>query len=203
MGDSLTDPKSHGGIYLQVLREHCPKSSFESFGKGGNMTNMMRKRFLKDVYKETADDAATNPAPAAQRSNFTHVLILGGLGDILSNETAGRTAEKIAKDIGLMVDWSRARGAKAYVLTLPPWGRMKDYDEVRGRMTLDVNSWVVKAAKEGRIDGYFDVRPWLVCDGDEVNLCKKYAFKDGIHWSEAGQRSVGEALHQAMFADCE
>ncbi|NUP05910.1 MAG: hypothetical protein HOW73_07620 [Polyangiaceae bacterium] len=197
MGDSLTDPKSHGGKYLDVLREHCPKSTFDSFGKGGNMVNMMRKRFRRDVYGE-ADDG-----PRAERSKYTHVLILGGLGDVLSNETAGRNAEKIAKDIGQMVDWSRERGAKAIVLTLPPWGAMEAYNAEREKITADVNVWIGKAAKEGRIDGSFDTRPHLICNGDEVRLCKKYSLPDGIHWSAEGHRSVGEALYQAMFADCE
>src|SRR5437899_2691707 len=45
LGDSLTDPHSHGGKYLDVLRARCPESFFESWGKGGDMVNMMRRRF--------------------------------------------------------------------------------------------------------------------------------------------------------------
>jgi hypothetical protein len=68
-----------------------------------------------------------------------HVLIVGGLGDVLSNETAFRTAAKIASDISEMVEMSRARGAKAYVLTLPPWGGMNAYNAERAKITLDVS----------------------------------------------------------------
>lgn len=197
MGDSLTDPKSHGAKYLDLLRERCPESSFSAFGKGGNMVNMMRKRFLRDVYGESPDGKVTEARP-----KFTHVLILGGLGDVLSNETAFRTAEKISKDIGEMVDLSRARGAKAIVLTLPPWGGMKAFNTERAKMTLDVNAWIEGAAKSGRIDGYFDTRPLLTC-GNEHRLCDRFSWADGIHWSEAGHRAVGEGLYRAVFADCE
>lgn len=199
MGDSLTDPKSHGGKYLDVLREHCKQSTFVSFGVGGNMTNMMRKRFLRDVYLE--NDAGERMAGEGPRA-FTHVIILGGLGDLLSNETAGRNPKKIADEITKMVDMTHAHGAKAIVLTLPPWSAMRDYNEVRGRMTHEVNAWIEKTAKAGGIDAWFDTRPLLVC-GDPEKLCEKFAFKDGIHWSAEGHRVVGEALYRALFADCE
>src|SRR5690606_6468882 len=35
MGDSLTDPRSHGGKYLEYLRKRCPESRFDSYGIGG------------------------------------------------------------------------------------------------------------------------------------------------------------------------
>ena len=193
MGDSLTDPKSHGGKYLDVLRERCPKSTFLSFGKGGNMVNMMRKRFLRDVYGEGLE---------VERPKFTHVLILGGLGDVLSNETAFRTAEKITKDISEMVEMSRQRGAKAIVLTLPPWGGMGAFNGERSKITDDVNAWIAAAGKSGAVDGTFDTRPHLSC-GEPLKLCKKHSWADGIHWSEEGHRAVGAALHAALFADCQ
>lgn len=193
MGDSLTDPKSQGGKYLDVLRERCPKSTFLSFGKGGNMVNMMRKRFLRDVYGEGLD---------VERPRFTHVLILGGLGDVLSNETAFRTADKITKDLSEMVEMSRARGAKGIVLSLPPWGGMSAFNGERAKITDDVNAWIAGAAKSGAIDGTFDTRPHLSC-GEPLKLCKKSSWADGIHWSPEGHRAVGEALHAALFSDCE
>src|SRR5689334_11700715 len=41
MGDSLTDPKSNGGLYLKYLAARCPESRFDSYGKGGEMVNQM------------------------------------------------------------------------------------------------------------------------------------------------------------------
>jgi lysophospholipase L1-like esterase len=198
MGDSLTDPRSQGGKYLDVLRERCPKSSFTSFGKGGNMVNMMRKRFLRDVYGEGEEASAPKSAPA----KYTHVLILGGLGDIGSNETAFRTAAKIEKDILEMVEMARTRGAQAIVLTIPPWKGHSWYNAERAQMARDVNEWVVSAAKAKQIDGWFDTRPSLSC-GDPERLCEGLGWADNIHWSEKGHRAMGEALHTAMFSDCE
>jgi hypothetical protein len=109
MGDSLTDPKSQGGKYLETLQRLCPKSSFVSFGVGGNMVNMMRKRFVRDLYTPRED--GTTPT-------YSDVIILGGLGDILSNETAKRTAKKIGEDLLLMVGEARSRGARVLVLQL-------------------------------------------------------------------------------------
>jgi len=193
IGDSLTDTKSHGGLYLEVLREKCPKSTFLGFGKGGNMVNMMRKRFLRDVYGEGIDEA---------RPKLTHVIILGGLGDILSNETAHRTAKKIGADISIMVGWAHERGAKAYVLKLPPWGKMNAFNAERGAMTRELNAWVDAEVKAARIDGTFDTRSVLACGNEDIP-CEGNAWKDGIHWSEKGQRAVGSALHAALFSDCE
>lgn len=198
IGDSLTDPKSHGGKYLDVLRERCPKSSFTSFGKGGNMVNMMRKRFLRDVYGE----GEAGDAPKSAPPRYTHVLILGGLGDIGSNETAGRNADKIEKDILEMVEMSRKRGAQAVVLTIPPWKGHGWYNPVRAQMARDVNERIVSAARAKRIDGFFDTRPSLSC-GNPERLCEGLGWADDIHWSEKGHRAMGEALHAAMFSDCE
>ncbi|MBL8740554.1 MAG: SGNH/GDSL hydrolase family protein [Myxococcales bacterium] len=192
IGDSLTDEKSHGGQYLEVLRERCPKSTFLGFGKGGNMVNMMRKRFLRDVYADGTPEAR----------KLTHVIILGGLGDILSNETAFRTAKKIGADITTMVGWAHERGAKAYVLKLPPWGKMKAFNAERGAMTREVNAWIDSEVAEKRIDATFDTRAVLACGNVDV-LCDENAWKDGIHWSEKGQRAIGDALHKALFSDCE
>ena len=50
IGDSMTDFKVHGGRYLKSLREKCPDSVFDSYGKGGQMVNQMRKRFVRDVF---------------------------------------------------------------------------------------------------------------------------------------------------------
>lgn len=204
IGDSFTDPRSHGGIYLKLLAERCPRSRFESFGVGGNMVNMMRRRFLRDVYGEVggADDPAalTDDAPTNRR--WTHVLILGGLGDALSNITARRTAGAVQRDLAWMVAETRRRGALAIVLSLPPWAGFRDYDGARAQMARDINAWIATETEAGNIDATFDTRAVLSC-GNVERLCDTFASPDRLHWSEAGQRAMGEALHQALFSDCE
>jgi hypothetical protein len=191
MGDSLTDPKSQGGKYLDYLKDKCPKSRFDSYGKGGNMTNQMRKRFAKDVLGEGGDGS---------KPQYTHVVILGGIGDILSNETAGRTAEKIEKDLGLMYQMAHDKGVAVIALTLPPWGAFQAYDSARHQMTLDVNAWI--RAVPPNVDQAVDIYPLLSC-GVDRNLCDDYAWPDKLHWVKKGHEVVGAELYKDVFSDCE
>src|SRR5205814_3487417 len=65
LGDSLTDFRSHGGGYLRYLKERCPESRFDSYGKGGDMVNQMRRRFDKDLLARP--DLA-----------YDHLIVFGG-----------------------------------------------------------------------------------------------------------------------------
>lgn len=191
MGDSLTDPKSHGGKYLEYLKQQCPKSTFDSYGKGGNMVNQMRKRFARDVLGEGGD--GTKPS-------YTHVIILGGIGDILSNETATRTSEKIQGDLGEMYRLAHEKGVSVVALTIPPWGAFKAYNDARHTMTIEENDWI--KSKPTNVDRVVDIYPLLSC-GEPRNLCDDYAWPDKLHWGQKGHDVVGKALHETVFSDCE
>ncbi|HTJ80211.1 MAG TPA: SGNH/GDSL hydrolase family protein [Polyangiaceae bacterium] len=191
MGDSLSDPKSHGGKYLEYLAARCPKSRFDSYGIGGNMVNMMRRRFARDVLGEGGDGS---------KPKYTHVIVLGGIGDILSNETAHRSAKKIEEDLAAMYAMAKAKGMTVVALTLPPWGGFKAYDGARHRMTLDVNAWLV--ARPADVDAVVDIHPLLSC-GDTNKLCRDYAWPDQLHWAAKGHEVVGGELYAKVFADCE
>ncbi len=196
MGDSLTDPRSHGGKYLEVLRKKCPGSRFDSYGVGGNMVNQMRKRFLRDVFGER-EGAAPEPRPA-----YTHLLVLGGINDICSDESAQRTNDKIQADLGWMYRTARARGLQVVALTLPPWaGFTRYYNQRRARSTFEMNAWIRAQHTGGQVDALLDVYPLLSC-GDPEHLCDRYGWPDKVHWSKAGHRVVGEALHRSIFSDC-
>src|SRR5690606_28850101 len=69
LGDSITDARVGGGGYLNVLRESCPESVFLNFGKGGDMTNQMRRRFESDI----------RPQIGSQQINT--LLLYGGVND--------------------------------------------------------------------------------------------------------------------------
>lgn len=191
MGDSLSDPKSHGGKYLELLAARCPKSRFDSYGIGGNMVNMMKRRFARDVLGEGGDGS---------KPKYTHVIVLGGIGDILSNETAHRTAKKIEEDLAAMYAMAKTKGMAVVALTLPPWGGFKSYDGARHQMTLDVNAWLVAHPKD--VDAVVDIHPLLAC-GDANKLCRDYAWPDQLHWAAKGHEVVGEELYAKVFADCE
>lgn len=196
MGDSLTDPRSHGGKYLDVLRQRCPKSRFDSYGIGGNMVNQMRSRFARDVLGDPPD-------PAQPKPKYTHVLILGGINDICSDESAQRTNDKIKRDLSAMYRSARDAGMKVIAVTLPPWGGFdRYYNPRRAASTRDMNAWLRARGPAGEVDAVFDVYPLMSC-GDPEMLCEEYGWPDEVHWNAQGHRVAGEAMHEALFADCE
>ena len=197
MGDSLTDPRSKGGKYLTYLAKRCPKSTFDSYGVGGNMVNQMRRRFARDLFNDPPEEG-DEPKPP-----YTHLLVLGGINDICSDESAHRSNDKIKTDLGWMYTEGKRRGLDVIALTLPPWaGFKKYYNRRRARSTFSINSWIKTQRKSGRIDLLLDVYPLLSC-GHPEHLCDRYGWNDKVHWSSAGHKVVGQALYQTIFADCE
>lgn len=194
VGDSLTDFASNGGLYLRYLKERCPESRFESFGKGGDMVNQMRRRFVRDVY---ANDSGATP-------RYTHVIIFGGVNDLYSDVTAKRTVEKISKDLSIMYAAAHERGAKVVAVTVTPWGGFtRYYTEARGRTTEALNRWILAEQRKGSIEFAVDANPLLSC-GDPSRLCDRYAapFKDGLHFGPEGHKRLAEALAGAVFQHC-
>ncbi len=198
MGDSLTDPKSHGGKYLELLKKRCPKSRFDSYGKGGQMVNQMRKRFARDILGEGEDKKDTDKA----KPRYTHAIVLGGIGDILSNETAGRTAKKIEEDLQAMYAMAKKHDIVVIAMTLPPWGGAKAYNPARHAMSLEVSGWIRNLSGKKEVGAVTDVYPLLSC-GEASHLCGDYAWPDKLHWNERGHEVVGKALADSVFADCE
>ncbi len=201
MGDSLTDPRSHGGRYLEYLRDKCPESRFDSYGVGGNMVNQMRRRFVRDVYGEHTNTG--KPARRAdKRPHYTHVLVLGGINDICSDESANRTNRKITADLTKMYDMAHQHGAKVIAMTMPPWaGFTRYYNRRRANSTFEVNDWIRQQHSSGKVDGLVDVYPIMSCGKPEF-LCERWGWRDKVHWNKAGHQVVGKALHQQIFADC-
>jgi lysophospholipase L1-like esterase len=195
MGDSLTDPRSQGGKYLELLRKRCPNSRFDSYGVGGQMVNQMRKRFARDVLGEPPD-------PSTPKPHYTHVIVLGGINDICSDETAKRTNDKIKADLAAMYKMAKDGGIEVVALTLPPWGGFKRYyNRRRAESTDTINDWI-RGQLGVTVDKVLDIHPLLSC-GDRELLCDRYGMRDKVHWSAEGHRVVGEALHTAIFSDCE
>ena len=195
IGDSLTDAKSHGGGYLDHLRKKCPKSRFDNYGKGGEMVNQMRKRFARDVLGEGATD---KPA-------YTHVIVFGGVNDLYSDETAGRTPEKIEGDLLRMYKAAQGKGMKVIALTVSPWGGFSKYfTPHRSKTTGDVNKWITAQVAAKSVDFVIDAYAMLSC-GDAEKLCPKVAepFKDGLHFGKEGHEILGKALYSKVFSSCE
>lgn len=191
IGDSLTDARSHGGHYLDVLRRHCPRSQFDNYGKGGEMVNQMRRRFVDDLF------APGNPT-------YTHVIVFGGVNDLYSDQTAGRTPEKIERDLSFMYAEARRRGAKVVAIDVAPWGGFtRWYNASRGAATVTLDRWILAQREAGTVDAAVDAYGLLSC-GDPTVLCPSYfaPFRDGLHFGPDAHEKLGEALFTAAFSDC-
>jgi lysophospholipase L1-like esterase len=191
MGDSLTDVKVGGGKYLDVLRRRCPRSRFDSYGKGGEMVNQMRARFANDIF-------------GAGKPPYTHVIVFGGVNDLYSDQTAGRTPAKIERDLTAMYQVAHQHGAKVVAITVAPWGGFKRYfNQSRLAATMETNRWIVAQRDAGAIEAAVDSYPLLSC-GDPDVLCARWTapFNDGLHFGAEGHEKLGEQLYTQVFANC-
>ena len=198
LGDSLTDQRSHGGKYLEYLRDRCKNSRFDSHGKGGDMVNQMRRRLTRAVFKSDAD------ATAQRASDYTHVIVFGGVNDLLSDQTAARTPRKITGDLAAIYATAREYGARVIAITVAPWGGNPEYNPSRAAAMRAVNEFITGQLAAGAVDHVVDSVPLLSC-GDPERLCPRYGgpFKDGLHFGSEGHQALGEALYRQIFSDCE
>jgi lysophospholipase L1-like esterase len=190
IGDSLTENRAGGGGYVRYLRARSPRSHFENFGKGGAMVNQM-KRQLEAMLADTGGP-------------FTHLVVFGGVNDLYSDETAGRTVAKIQADLGTIYAAGRARGLRVVGITVAPWGGFnKYYNERRARTTRELNAWILDGPTRGDIDVAVDAYALLSC-GDPERLCPRYAMlkSDGLHFGKLGHEALGAALYDAEFKAC-
>jgi lysophospholipase L1-like esterase len=195
IGDSLTDPKSHGGLYLRDLQQRCPESRFDSYGIGGQMVNQMRFRFAKDILGDPSD--TTKP-------RYTHVIVFGGVNDLYSDVSAGRTVDGIEADLTLMYRAAHERGIKVVAMTVTPWGGFRRYyNATRAAATVTLNRWILAQPATRAVDVSIDAYPLLSC-GNPEELCESYAtpFKDGLHFGPEGHERIAEALYNQVFSDC-
>jgi lysophospholipase L1-like esterase len=191
IGDSLTDARAHGGKYLDVLRRRCPKSRFDNYGKGGEMVNQMRSRIADDVF-------------SPHKPAYTHVIVFGGVNDLYSDLTAGRTPARIERDLTAMYELSHRHGAKVVALTVAPWGGFTRYfNASRSAATLEVNRWILSRREAHVVDAAVDAYGLLSC-GDPAVLCPRFArpAKDGLHFGPEGHEKLGEELFARVFASC-
>jgi lysophospholipase L1-like esterase len=195
IGDSLTAGEHGGGKYLRYLQEHCPNSIFDNYGVGGEMVNQMRRRFTRDVL-----DKRVGP----DHLPYSHVIVFGGVNDLYSDQTAGRSNDKIQKDLLAMYDAAHAAGIQVVAIAVAPWGGFKRYfNERRGQNTVALNQWMKAQLDTRHIDHWLDAYGLLSC-GEPTQLCEAYAlpFKDGLHFGTKGHEILGEALRQRVFAQC-
>jgi len=191
VGDSLTDPKSHGGGYLDYVQQRCPETRIDNFGKGALMLNQIRRRFEETVHNQPA-------------GTYTHLVVWGGVNDLYSDLTAGRTPAKAEADLSVIYEKSRHKGAQVIAITISPWGDFAKYhNERRQGYTLEVNQWIRDQRGAGKVDAVIDAYALLSC-GDPTRLCPELAQRksDGLHLGKAGHEVLGKALYEAVFSNC-
>jgi lysophospholipase L1-like esterase len=189
-GDSLTDPRSHGGGYLARLKEHCPEIEIDNFARGGTMVNQMRRRYDELV--------------AASPKRYSHLLLFGGVNDLYSDLTALRSPEKIEADLSYVYGSAKARGLRVIAFTVAPWGGFARYfNPSRAEATRVLNGWIRAQLGHGTVDRVIDAYALLSC-GDPTVLCERLRapFSDGLHFGPPGQRVLGDALQRLAFPRC-
>jgi lysophospholipase L1-like esterase len=189
LGDSLTDSRSGGGGYLEVLRERC-KLEVDNFGRGGDMVNQMRRRFEREILPRASEYGA--------------LIVFGGVNDLYSDQTAGRTVSKIQDDLRAIYEQAKASGLSVIAITVAPWGGFTRYwNERRGRATLELNAWI-SSQVGASLTQVVDAHTLLACEPPE-RLCVEYERKpkDGLHFNQEAQRRLGDALVAAAFSSCE
>jgi lysophospholipase L1-like esterase len=195
IGDSLTSAQGGGGKYLRYLQGRCPNSLFDNYGVGGEMVNQMRRRFARDVLDKRIGQ---------RQLPYSHVIVFGGVNDLYSDQTAGRSNEKIQKDLTAMYDAAHSVGMKVVAVAVAPWGGFTRYfNERRAQNTVALNQWMRAQLDTGHTDHWIDAYGLLSC-GEPTRLCEAYAlpFKDGLHFGTKGHEILGEALRKQAFPDC-
>lgn len=190
LGDSLSDRRAHGGGYLDALAR-CPGVFVDNFAQGGFMVNQIRRRFEAEVLPSLSRD-------------HTDLVVWGGVNDLYSDESAGRTVEKVVADLTRIYRAGKARGMRVVALTVAPWGGFKRYyNERRGRATDQLNAWIRQQTQSGLIDVVVDASVVLAC-GDPERLCARYEqpFHDGLHFGPLGHRELGQRFMAQAFASC-
>lgn len=192
LGDSITDARSGGGGFLKVLRKACPESQFLNFGKGGDMTNQMRRRFEQEIIPRVGVDSINT------------LLVYGGVNDLYSDLTAGRTNDRIEADLSSIYRTAQDNGLLVIAVTVSPWGGFtKYYNSRRGENTRLLNSWILGQVTHGPVDRAVDSFAPLSC-GDPDVLCPAYEANghDGLHPGVKGHEILGQKLLEEAFPDC-
>ena len=195
IGDSLTDQRVGGGRYMTALADRCPQSRFDAYGVGGQRTNHMRWRFLRDVF---GVGALAKPKP-----DYSHVIVLGGVNDLAAGPTRSVQVEDVQRNLAYMYREAKSRGVKVVAVTLPPWGYVSGGWDRRPEATHQLNAWIREQEQAGRVDDVVDVHPLLSC-GDPDTLCPDYRIwgNDEIHWNDVGHSLVAESFFREVFSDC-
>jgi lysophospholipase L1-like esterase len=126
--------------------------------------------------------------------------VFGGVNDLYSDQSAGRSLAKIEGDLSRIYQLLAAKGTHVIAITVTPWGGFKRwFTPERGRSTLSLNRWILAQPAISSLDAY----PLLSC-GEPEKLCPELArpYKDGLHFGKAGHEKLANALLEGPFRSC-
>jgi lysophospholipase L1-like esterase len=156
------------------------------------MTNQMLRRLRREFL------------PLHQKDPFDTLIVFGGVNDLYSDLSAGRTNDKIESDLASIYATAKDLGLRVVAVTVSPWGGFsRYYNQRRGQNTRLLNSWILGRPAEGGVDVVVDSYPILSC-GTPDKLCPEYQGPrpDGLHPGKRGHEILGQALKDKAFADC-
>ena len=194
LGDSLTagspgftgygtwsgNQKSQYEYWLeQKIEGNCPDLEvvIGNFGVGGNTVWQMLYRFKRDVFRLMPD--------------VTHVLIFAGINDILGH---GALATDVIADLDELYDFIESKGVKVIPMDVGPASTSKLYLQ----RIATVNDWIKNwAQKHDRI--FISTHDFLADDGKWIK--PEYDIGDGVHFSVAGYKAIGEGIFEVLKAN--
>jgi lysophospholipase L1-like esterase len=192
LGDSLTagspgfsgygswrgNPQSQYEYWLEkLLKEQFPDLEFEiiNFGVGGNTLWQMLYRFKRDVLSLV-------PEP-------DYVLLMGGINDILGH---GTHETGIRKDLEEIYEIITETGATLVPIEIGPVTATHRFVE---RVKLS-NKAIRELASLYEVH-YVPLYDAL-CTEDGNGLQQEYDIGDGVHYTVAGYKKIGETVFQTM-----
>ena len=136
LGDSLSDPRSSGRKVPRLPARALSKvAASTATAKAATWSIRCGAGSPSDVFGGNADAALA-------RVDYTHVIVFGGVNDLLSDKTAGRTPRKISDDLAAIYAAAREHGARVIAITVAPWGGNPEYNPSRAAATREVNRFI-------------------------------------------------------------
>jgi lysophospholipase L1-like esterase len=160
------------------IESHFPDKEVEilNFGVGGNVVWQMYYRFLNDVLR-----LVPNP---------TYVLVFAGINDLLGTAT---DSSIVIEDLKELYETIIAKGGKVIPMEVAPSTATKHYvNQIK-----KTNKGIHQLANEMSLD-VVPIYSALV-DSDDRTLKKDYDIGDGLHFSVAGYKKIGETIFDTVM----
>jgi lysophospholipase L1-like esterase len=129
--------------------------------------------------------------------NFTDLVILGGVNDIINNPPGQATEAIIESNLQYIWQDAQSRGMHVYALTLTPFGGYTYYNNDTQAELVNVNAWINATAPTL---GVTVVDTYTVL-ADPINLDylqSIYDSGDHLHPSQAGINEIATLVAAAL-----